>query len=155
MREEDEVHVNNIISCINEIEGYVEGMTYEQFSIDEEVRQSADANLEQIGAAASLLSDDFVSEFTDVDFRVLESLKTAKFNASIERDYRQVWVIIKEDLPDFRDMLSTISEQMDFRSDEDDLSDNDSISDENEYSRKGKSRGRSQDDADDFFDTQR
>lgn len=152
MREEDEIHVNNIINCINEIEGYVEGMTYEDFSNEEEVRISVVSNLQEIGEAATMLSDDFVSQFTDVDFRVLESLKRAKFDEYVEMDYRPVWGIITEDLPAFRDMLSSVSEQMGFDEDEDDLSDFDDEDEGRKKFKKGSLDDEDFDLGDDAFD---
>ncbi len=147
MKEEDEIHVNNIVSCINEIQGYTEGMTYEDFSNEEEVRMSVVSNLQEIGEAASLLSDEFVNQFTDVDYRVLESLKRAKFNEYVEMDYRPVWGIIENDLPTFRDLLSTASEQM--NTEEDGIFSNDF--DEDDYNKKGYRKGsRYEDESDDF-----
>jgi uncharacterized protein with HEPN domain len=145
MREEDEIHVNNIINCINEIEGYVEGMTYEDFSNEEEVRLSVVSNLQEIGEAATLLSDDFVSQFSDVDMRVLVSLKRAKYDEHVEMDYRPVWNVINDDLPAFRDMLSTASEQMHF-GDDDDFGDFDDF---DEGGGRYKKSGRFDDDFDD------
>ncbi len=148
MREEDEIHVNNIINCINEIEGYVEGMTYEDFSNEEEVRLSVVSNLQEIGEAATLLSDEFVSQFSDVDMRVLESLKRAKFDEHVEMDYRPVWNVISGDLPAFRDMLSSASEQMNFDDDDDDFGDFDDF---DEGGGRYKKSGRFDDDFDDDF----
>ncbi len=147
MKEEDEIHVNNIISCINEIQGYTEGMTYEDFSREEEVRMSVVSNLQEIGEAASLLSDEFVSQFTDVDYRVLESLKRAKFNEYVEMDYRPVWGIIENDLPTFRDLLSTASEQMNLEEDDEIFSDS---FDEDDYNEKGYRKSSRYEDDDDL-----
>ncbi len=134
MREEDEIHINNIISCISEIEGYVEGISYDEFVREEEVRQSVASNLQEIGEAAGLLSDDFVSQFTDIDYRVLESLKRAKFDEGLEIDHHAIWSIINEDLPIFRDTLSTASEQIDFDDEDDELSGD--FEEDDNYARK-------------------
>lgn len=154
MREEDEIHVNNIISCISEIEGYIEGMSYEEFSTEEEVRQSVASNLQEIGEAASLLSDDFVSQFTEVDYRVLELLKRAKFDESLEVDYHALWGVINSDLPSFRNMLATASEQMRFDEDAEGFSgdfhgDDDFGSGRGKYRKSG--RFEDEDDFDDDF----
>jgi uncharacterized protein with HEPN domain len=113
MKEEDQVHLSNISTMINEIEAYVGSMDYNQFSKEESIRQSVAVNLQQIGEAANLLSDEFKADFTEVDYRVLDVLKRAKFNEAMEHGYRQIWSVIKNDLPLFRDMVETRSEQMD------------------------------------------
>lgn len=147
MREEDEIHVNNIISCINEIEGYVEGLTYEEFSKEEEIRQSVASNLQEIGEAAGLLSDDFLSQFTDIDISVLESLKRAKYDEGLELDHHPMWNVITSDLPTFKDTLSTTSEQLDY-DDDDELSGD--FEEDDSYARGTYKRSRKFDDDDDF-----
>lgn len=152
MREEDEIHVNNIISCINEIEGYIEGLTYEEFSKEEEVRQSVASNLQEIGEAASLLSDEFLSQFTDIDYKVLESLKRAKYDEGLEVDHHAIWSVINNDLPTFRDTLSTASEQLNYANDEDELSGD--FEEDDSYARGSYKRSKKFDDDDDDFEVE-
>ena len=121
MKEEDQVHLTNIANYVNEIESYVQGMDYQQFVDEEEVRITVMENLQHIGQAASLLSEEYTSEFTAIDMQVLDTLKSAKFNDSLEMDYHGVWGIITNDLPVFRDTILTDSERMDIP-DDDDLS---------------------------------
>ena len=113
MKEEDQIHLNNITTMINEIDAYVAHMDYNQFSKEESVRQSVAVNLQQIGEASNLLSPEFKADFTEVDYRVLDVLKRAKFNEAMEVDHRQIWNVIQNDLPEFRNMIETRSEQMD------------------------------------------
>jgi uncharacterized protein with HEPN domain len=113
MQEEDQIHLNNISSMINEIEAYVEGMDYNQFSQEESIRQSVAVNLQQIGEAADLLSDEFKEDFTEIDYNVLDTLKRAKFDEALEVDHRQIWNVIQNDLPEVRNLVETRSEQMD------------------------------------------
>lgn len=119
MKEEDQVHLTNIANYVNEIESYVQGMDYRQFADEESVRVTVMQNLQHIGQAASLLSDEYTSEFTAVDIQVLNTLKSAKFNDGLEIDYRGVWGIIKNDLPIFRDTILTNTERMDVPEDDD------------------------------------
>jgi uncharacterized protein with HEPN domain len=117
MKEEDQIHLSNISALINEVESYVNSMDYNQFSKEESVRQSVAVNLQQIGEATDLLSPEFKAAFTEVDYRVLDTLKRAKFNEALEHGYRQIWNVIENDLPEFKNMINTRSEQMD-RTDE-------------------------------------
>lgn len=112
MKEEDQIHLSNISTMINEIEAYVAHMDYKQFAQEESTRQSVATNLQHIGEAAALLSPEFKAEFTEVDYRVLDALKRAKFNEALEVDRRQIWSVVENDLPVFRDMIHTRSEQM-------------------------------------------
>jgi uncharacterized protein with HEPN domain len=119
MTEEDQYHLNNIANYISEIESYVQGMEYPDFEEEEEVRVTVMENLQHIGQAASLLSDDFSSQFTDVDYHVLDTFKSAKFNNAWEQGYQQIWGVITNDLPQFRDLIMTESERADIPKDDD------------------------------------
>ncbi len=119
MNEQDQYHINNIANYIGEIESYVQGMDYPDFEQEEEVRVTVMENLQHIGQAATLLSDEFTSQFTDVDYHVLDAFKAAKFNNTLEKGYQPIWTIIKNDLPQFRDLIMTESERMDIPEDDD------------------------------------
>lgn len=119
MNEEDQYHLNNIANYISEIESYVQGMDYHDFEEEEEVRVTVMQNLQHIGQAASLLSDDFSSQFTDIDYHVLDTFKAAKFDNSLEHGYQQIWAVITNDLPQFRDLIMTESERADIPDDDD------------------------------------
>ena len=113
MREEDQYHLSNIANYISEIDSYVQGMEYPDFEEEEEIRVTVMENLQHIGQAAILLSDDFTSQFIDVDYQALESFKAAKYNNSYEKGYQPIWGVIKNDLPRFRDLIMTETERMD------------------------------------------
>ncbi|WKN32086.1 DUF86 domain-containing protein [Porifericola rhodea] len=118
MKEEDQVHLSNISTMINEIDAYIGSMEYDQFSREESIRQSVATNLQQIGEAADLLSDEFKENFTSVDYNVLNALKRAKFDEAWEVDHRQIWNVVKNDLPEFRNVIETRSEQLDQQGEE-------------------------------------
>lgn len=115
--EEDMVHLNGIAQNILEIEGYVSGLDYEDFLADEEDKSAVMNNLNQIGEATSMLSDDFKNQYADIDIRVLEGLRNAHYNDEMELDLHGLWHIITRDLPYIRekvlDALSNLEEQED------------------------------------------
>jgi uncharacterized protein with HEPN domain len=124
--EEDQVHMNNIVRCIQEIDGYTQGMTQDSFNKDEAIQAIVGRNLMMIGNAAQMLSKEFKLYYSDIDFKVLESLRFANYNVDAEFNQSGVWDIVKNDLPFFKDALLTISSQMNSnRQDDDTLSNSD------------------------------
>ena len=119
MKEEDQVHLANIANYINEVESYTQGMDYQQFADEEQTRIMVMENLQHIGQATALLSDEYTERFTAVDIRVLEAFKGAKFSDALEIDYRPTWSIIQNDLPVFKELILTNSERMDIPADDD------------------------------------
>lgn len=119
MKEEDQYHLNNIANYVSEIESYVQGMEYPDFQKEEEVRMTVVENLQHIGQAASLLSEEFTSQFTDIDYHVLDTFKAAKFDNALEHGHEQIWSVVTKDLPQFRDLIMTESERADIPEDDD------------------------------------
>ena len=97
-------------------------MDYQDFVDEEEVRITVMENLQHIGQAVDLLSDEYMEQYTAVDMQVLEAFKGAKYSDGLEIDFHPTWSIIQNDLPMFRDIILTDTERMDIP-DDDDLSD--------------------------------
>ena len=112
-KEEDQVHLNNINDAIQEIYGYVQGMDYNGFVQEEEVRSSVVRNLQMIGEAVTLLSDEFKENFTAIDLEVLNGLRNAGYNNEMEIDPHGLWSIIQSDLSVISDQINVASEQLD------------------------------------------
>lgn len=110
--EEDQVHLNNIVQAINEIDGYVEHMDLNEFLTDEEAQGVVSRNLQMIGEAASLLSDELKDGYGYVDFNVLVSLKNTGYNTETERSPQLLWDIIKNDLPIVKEDIFSVTEEI-------------------------------------------
>ena len=113
IREEDQIHLNNISNCIQEIEAYVQGMNFNNFVQEEEVKASVMQNLQMIGEASTLLSDEFKEQFTAIEIDTLAGLRNAHYNDEMEIDHHSLWGIIRNDLPLIKDLVGTASEQID------------------------------------------
>lgn len=110
--EVDQLHLNTIVNSIHEIEGYTEGMNYNDFSREEETQAIVARNLQVIAEASRQLSTEFKTFYNDIDFRVLENLAYASYNVEVEHGFQVIWSIIENDLPIFRDTILTISSEM-------------------------------------------
>lgn len=111
--DEDRIHIQNIVRSIVEIEGYSQGMDYEDYVTNEEARTAVAMNLSMIGNEAALLSDDFKNQYDEIDMRVLENLKNANYNEEMEIDHHYVWFVISKDLPLMKEKLADINRRID------------------------------------------
>lgn len=101
--EEKQQHLNNIERSIDEILIEVQGLTYDQFTKEEQVKEAVYANLQMIGQAAFELAES-AGEHGDLNFDtdILAGLRNARYNQAAETGHEQVWTIIHEDLEDIR-----------------------------------------------------
>jgi uncharacterized protein with HEPN domain len=114
-REEDRIHLLGIADSIREIQGYLGRADYDTYAQREDIRESVIGQLNQIGGAAAMLSDEFKDKYADVDWDVLKGLQYAHFDQELELDLHPQWHIVKNDLPivmdDIMDLLTTIERE--------------------------------------------
>lgn len=100
-KEEIKQHLNNIVGNIATIQTTVDGLTYEDFVADEQLRENVYEDLQQIGQAAEELANrgsDMVQNEDAVNR--LTQLRFARYNQTMEIDHHNVWSIIQQDLPE-------------------------------------------------------
>lgn len=100
-REEVKQHLNNIVGNIASIQTSVKGLSYNEFTENEYLREQVYEDLQQIGQAAQELANrgpDMVQNEDSVNR--LTQLKFARYNQTIEVDHHNVWSIIQQDLPE-------------------------------------------------------
>ena len=109
-KEETKQHLNNILGNIANIMTTVKGMSYEDFTENEHLRENVYEDLQQIGQAAEMLSNqgaDMVQN--DDSINRLSQLKFARYNQTMEIDHHYVWNIIQQDLPEIADEIEESS----------------------------------------------
>lgn len=120
-REEQQLHLNNIIKGIEEIEELIRPLDYQQFTEEEQVKEAVYMHLQMIGQAAHELesaSDNI--EGLNFDTGILSGFRNARYNAEAELDHQMVWNIISNDLAIIREEAVESSSALD-RPTEDEL----------------------------------
>lgn len=112
-REEDRIHLLSIADSIREIQGYLGRADYEAYAQREDIRESVIGQLNQIGGAAAMLSDEFKDNYADVDWDVLKGLQYAHFDEELELDLHPQWHIVKNDLPEVMDQIMDVTSRLD------------------------------------------
>lgn len=110
--QEDQVHLNNIVNSISEIDSYIMYLDYNQFLKEEQIQGTVARNLQMIGSAAGLLSDEVKDQYAYVDFDALLSLKNAAYNVEYEQGTGLIWQIATEDLPRLKEDILTATEEI-------------------------------------------
>lgn len=115
---EDKQHLMNIADAIDEIDAYIQYEKFEDFIQDEVAKEAVTRLMQDIGGAAKLLSDDFKSEYGDVDWDAFINLEMAMYDQAYEAEYEAIWSIIKGDLPILRSQVTDLAANI---RDEDDI----------------------------------
>lgn len=106
---DDKVRLFDIVESMEEISATLGGIDFETFLQEENIREEIATELSLLGGAATLLSEEFMEQYGDVDWEVLKSLKYAPYDEANELDPHALWYIIKDDLPSLKDQIMDIT----------------------------------------------
>lgn len=120
--EEKQQHLNNISRIITEIQSDVQGMSYEEFSKEEQVKEDVYTQLQMAGQAAHELSSNS-EEHPDLNYvtDLLANFRNARYNQIVEHGDRQVWNVIQEDLEEIRKQIIETSAELENDQMDDDI----------------------------------
>ena len=100
----------DILECIEKIERYISGMTYEDFEKDERTVDAVLRNLEVIGEAARNTPLEIRSRYYDIPWRKIVGLRNVIIHDYFGVDLENIWEIITKDLPDLKEKVKSILE---------------------------------------------
>jgi uncharacterized protein with HEPN domain len=100
--------VRDILSAITEIQGFVEGMSCDEFCADLKTLRAVTTGFIIIGEAAAQMPDDVVARHSSVPWSVMRGMRNTLVHAYFDIDPRIVWDTIQTDLPQLLDPLRTM-----------------------------------------------
>ena len=106
---DDKARLLDIAQSIEEIDATLGGIDFETFLQEENIRQEIATELSVLGGAATLLSEEFMELYGDIDWEILKSLKYAVYDEANELDPHGLWYILKNDLPAIRDQVFDVT----------------------------------------------
>lgn len=117
-KEEQQLHLNNIIKGIEEVQEETRGLNYRQFTEEEQVKEAVYMNLQMIGQAAHELASGS-DNVTGLNFNtdILSGFRNARYNEEAELDHQMIWNVIENDLELIRDEAVEASAELDRPSD--------------------------------------
>ncbi len=116
-RHDDEImYLNHILYSIEQIESYVKAVSIEQFLQNKLLQDGAIYRLGIIGKASGNFSDEFRKQHSEVPWSQIIGLRNrvihAYFHEYFNLDLDIVWDIVKDDLPDLKQKMGKMLEEM-------------------------------------------
>jgi len=118
--EEDLIRLSDITEAMREIQGYVGRSEYNDFATREDIKEAVVSQMQQIGGATALLSDEFKEKYRDIDWDVLKGLQYSNYDQQLELDMMPHWYIIQNDFPELLAQISDIATELQQISDQED-----------------------------------
>jgi uncharacterized protein with HEPN domain len=108
----DSARINHILDAIVEIETYISGASFEDFSDNSMMVYACIKQLEIIGEAVNHLSISITSEYQDIEWKQIVGLRNVLVHEYFGVDVNVVWDVIHYDLPHFKTSILTIKDEI-------------------------------------------
>ncbi len=112
MSERDwKLFIMDLLECIEKIEHYVSGLSYEDFLLDKKTKDAVVRNLEIIGEAANRIPAKVREKYEEIPWSQVVGLRHRLIHGYFVVDYDIVWHIIANELPDLKTKIKGIIEK--------------------------------------------
>ncbi len=106
------MYLRDIIEAMDDIESFVEGMTFDEFKEDKRTFAACVRNLEIMGEAVKNLPEDLKDEHNDVPWRVVAGMCAKVIHAYFGVSHEIIWTTIRTDFPGFRLSIEGIQSEL-------------------------------------------
>ncbi len=109
----DKNRLLHVIDSIQEINNYIKGATFQDFEEQSMMKNACIRQLEIIGEACSRVSEPIRSNNPQVFWKEIIGLRNILIHQYFGVDEKVVWDIIKNDLPELKNQVKVIIQNLD------------------------------------------
>lgn len=100
--------LEDILDSINQIESYIFGMSFQDFSIDRKTIDSVIRNIEIIGEASKNIPGSIQEKYPDIPWNRMVGLRNVAIHAYFGIDLENIWKIITTNIPQVKTEIQRI-----------------------------------------------
>lgn len=108
MKSKDRIIIQKIISYINDVEKYVEGMQAKDFLDDKKTITACAFTVSQIGELVKEITDETMKKYREIPWNSIKGMRNRIVHDYENVDLSVLWGTIKESLPELQDKLKDI-----------------------------------------------
>src|SRR3989338_5948019 len=105
MKRDFSLFVKDIISAMNDIEKFVEGMNFDEFKKDDKTSSAVIRKFEIIGEAAKHVPAQIKDKHAGIPWKSISGMRDRLIHAYFGTDHKLVWDAIKIELPKLKPEL--------------------------------------------------
>ena len=104
--------LRHIIDECEYLENASRNLEFEQFIKDENLKRAFVRSLEIIGEASKNIPDDVRNRYKHIPWKQISGLRDVLIHKYFGVDYKNVWKIVKEDIPKLKEDVSKMLEEL-------------------------------------------
>ena len=108
MKRDYTLFLKDIISAIESVEEFVEGMSLEELAKDDKTSSAVIRKFEVIGEAAKHLPDKLKQKHSEIPWKKIVGMRDRLIHAYFGIDFKLVWEVIRIELPLLRSKLKKV-----------------------------------------------
>ena len=114
MREasKDIIRLEHIIQAIERIKRYTLGKRFDDLVKDDMMYYAVVKNIEIIGEAANLLTNEFKSEHPDTQWKLITGMRNYIVHEYFQVDNTVIWDVIQNDLPQLENQITNYIKEL-------------------------------------------
>lgn len=98
-RREQRDYLQDIVDATRKARAFVQGMSYEQFALDDKTNYAVVRAIEIVGEASKQVSDDLRARYPTIPWREMTGIRDKLIHAYFGVDQQVVWETVQRDLP--------------------------------------------------------
>lgn len=107
-RRDYRMYLQDIFECIERVEEYISGLSYEEFAGDQKTVDAVLRNIEIVGEATKHIPDHMRNEYPDVPWRKMAGMRDKVIHGYFNVIYTIVWETATHDLPSVKSKIREI-----------------------------------------------
>lgn len=108
---DSQIFLKHILESISDIETYLRDVSITDFMANKEKQDAVIRRVEIIGEAVRHLPEDFRKKYPEIPWQDIAGMRSKLIHEYFGVDYDLVWVVVKKDLPIFKEQIKELLSQ--------------------------------------------
>lgn len=105
-------YLHDIMNSVNDIESFVEGMTFEQFEKDRKTLNAVVRSMEIIGEAAKNIPAAMREKYCELPWKNMIGMRNKVIHGYFGVNVKTLWNTVKDDLPPLKQLVQRMLEDL-------------------------------------------